>query len=148
MWLLSISAFAVYSGVSIKRRDEIGSWFDKSSNIVVLVLSYRCSNEGINRGSNTILVEWGVAHPSEHQAWSRVRQIGQTTSKTQRLINLETIDMLMERAHRERQSPTPSAPEIIEQPSENKDINQVFDTLIGKTPPAVLRAQTIGRRST
>ena len=63
---------------------------------------------------------------------------------TERLVNLETIDLLIERAQRERQSPMLYAYGIMEQLEETADTDQVFDTLIGNIPLIVLRNQTIG----
>ena len=115
-----------------------------------MVLSYLCSNEGINlhyQCSDTIMVEQGLSYAAEHQAWSWVRRIGQAEEqRKERLVNLQTIDMLIERAQRERQSPMLYAWEIMENLGDTADTDEVFDTLIGKIRPAVLRDQVIGCR--
>ncbi len=92
------------------------------------------------------MVEQGLSYAAEHQAWSRVRRIGQAEEqRTERLVNLQTIDMLIERAQRERQSPMLYAWGIMENLGDTADTDEVFDTLIGKIPPTVLRDQVIGR---
>lgn len=92
------------------------------------------------------MVEQGLSYASEHQAWSRVRRIGQRAEQvTERIVNLETIDLLIERAQRERQSPMLYAFGIMEQLGETADTDEVFDTLIGRIQPGVLRDLVIGR---
>lgn len=82
---------------------------------------------------------------SEHQVWSRVRRIGQNEEQhTQRLINLETIDLLIEEAQRQRESPMLYAYGIMGQLDENVDTDKVFDALVGSISPAVLMDQVIG----
>lgn len=94
------------------------------------------------------MVEQGLSYSSEHQAWSRVRRIGQKMEQnTERLVNLETIDALIERAQRDRQSPMLHAFGIMEQLGNTTDTDRVFDALVGRISPAVLRNQTIGRGS-
>jgi len=92
------------------------------------------------------MVEQGLSYAAEHQAWSRIRQIGQEEKQsTQRLVNLHTIDLLIERAQRERQSPMLFAWRIKNNLGGIADTDEVFDTLVGKIPPPGMRDQVIGR---
>jgi hypothetical protein len=91
------------------------------------------------------MVEQGLSYAVEHQEWSRVRRIGQEEEQsTERLVNLQTIDLLIERAQWERQSLMLFAWGIMENLGGTADTEVVFDTLVGKIPPAVLRDQVIG----
>ncbi len=122
--------------------------FNTSDDIDVLVLSYLCSNEGLNlhyRCRNCIMVEQGISYASEHQAWSRIRRIGQKFEQyTERLVNLDTIDVLIESAQRDRQAPMLYALGIMDRFGVDVDSDDVFDTLIGNQHPTVLRDLIIG----
>jgi hypothetical protein len=85
----------------------------------------------------------------EHQAWSRVRRIGQQqTQRTTRLVNLTTIDWLIENTQRMKQSPMLYALGVL-QNAAREDIDlaadQVYDALIGKIYPQALRSAVIGQ---
>lgn len=145
---MGLTCHAIHSRLSLKRRDEIKTKFNTGPEINVLVLSYLCSNEGINlhyKCSNSIMVEQGLSHSSEHQAWSRVRRIGQKKEQhTERLVNVQTVDMVIEQAQRTRQSPMLYAYGIMEQFDATADTDKVFDVLVGNIPVSVLRSQVIG----
>ena len=93
------------------------------------------------------MVEQVHNYAMEHQAWSRVRRIGQTRiQNTTRLLNLDTIDILIENVQREKQSPMLYAFAILTGPGSENDVNvgQVYDALIGRIPARVLRRALIG----
>ena len=85
----------------------------------------------------------------EHQAWSCVRQIGQQqTQCTRRLVNLTTIDRLIENTQRKKQSPMLYALGVLQDAASEDidlDADQVYDTLIGKISPQALRSAVIGQ---
>jgi hypothetical protein len=85
----------------------------------------------------------------EHQAWLRVRRISQQqTQRTTRLVNLATIDPLIENTQRLKQSPMLYAMGVLQNAaSEDLDLDadQVNDTLIGKISPQALRSAVIGQ---
>jgi hypothetical protein len=85
----------------------------------------------------------------EHQAWSRVRRIGQQqTQRTTRLVNLTTIDLLIENTQRMKQSPMLYALGVLQNAAgEDSDLDgdQVYDTLIRKISPQQLRSAVIGQ---
>ena len=68
--------------------------------VEILVLSYLVSNEGLNLHPcchYSVMVEQGANYSIEHQAWSRVRRIGQSHKQvTERLVNFDIIDLLIE----------------------------------------------------
>jgi hypothetical protein len=74
----------------------------------VLGLAHLISNEGLNlhyNCRNSIMVEQGINYPMEHQAWLRVRRIGQRqTQRTTQLVNLNRIDRLIENTQQMKQS--------------------------------------------
>jgi hypothetical protein len=146
--LQGISCYAIHSKMDIGYRDRLKERFNRFDDIDVLVLSYLCSNEGLNlhyRCHNSIMVEQGISYASEHQAWSRVRRIGQRfIQRTERLVNLDTIDVLIENAQRDRQAPMLYALGVMERFGVDVDSDEVFDTLIGNQHPVVLRDLVIG----
>jgi hypothetical protein len=85
-------------------RASVKESFINRGQVRVLVLSYLTSNEGLNlqyNCRNSVMVEQGINHSIEHQAWLRVRQIGQQqTQPTTQLVNLATIDRLIENTQR------------------------------------------------
>ena len=95
------------------------------------------------------MIEQGHNYAMEHQAWSRVRRIGQDKPQfTTRLVNLDTIDVLIEDAQRRKQSPMLYAFGILTTDANSEgDVNagQVYDTLIGRIPPQILREALIGQ---
>jgi hypothetical protein len=93
------------------------------------------------------VVEQDRCYAAEDQARSRICRIGQAEKQnTERLVNLQTIDTLIERAKGERQSPMLYPWGIMDNLGDTADIDEVFDMLIGKVSSAVLREQIIGRR--
>ena len=76
--------------------------------VEILVLLYLVSNEWLNLHPcchHSVMVEQGVNYSMEHQAWSRVRRIGQCHKQvTEWLVNFDTIDLLIEEAQHLKQS--------------------------------------------
>lgn len=145
---MGITCYAIHSGLSGGSRERIKHEFNTSDNISVLVLSYLCSNEGINlhyQCWNTIMIEQGQSYSSEHQAWSRVRRIGQkNVQHTERLININTVDIIIEKAQRDRQSPMLYAYGIMEKAG-NVDSGLVHENMVGSVNITVLKKQVIGQ---
>jgi hypothetical protein len=85
----------------------------------------------------------------EQQAWSRVRRIGQQqTLRTTRLVNLTTIDPLIDNTQRMKQLPMLYALEVLQNAASEHielDADQVYDTLIGKISPQALLSAVIGQ---
>jgi hypothetical protein len=85
----------------------------------------------------------------EHQAWPRVRRIGQQqTQRTTRLVNLTTIDRFIENTQRMKQSPMLYALGVLQNATSEDidlDADQVYDTLIGIISPQALRSAVIGQ---
>ena len=137
--------------MSTKTRSSIKKSFNEPGGVEVLILSYLTSNEGLNlhpQCRNSVMIEQGHNYAMEHQAWSRVRRIGQNHPQfTTRLINLDTIDLLIEDAQRRKQSPMLYAFGILADADSEGDVNagQVYDTLIGRIPPQILRRALIGQ---
>lgn len=145
---MGINTAAIHSTLSQKSRDRLKEAFNRGDDLKVLVLSYITSNEGLNlhhRCHHNIMVEQGISYASEHQAWSRVRRIGQQfRQETTRLVNLETIDITIEQAQRERHNPMLHAFGIMEKLENGVEASAVYDALIGKQPPEALRDRVIG----
>ena len=137
--------------MSTKTRSSIKQAFNGPGEVEILVLSYLTSNEGLNlhpQCRNSVMIEQGHNYAMEHQAWSRVRRIGQkNTQFTNRLVNLDTIDLFIENAQRMKQSPMLYAFGILTDANLEDDVNagQVYDTLIGRIPPQILRKALIGQ---
>ena len=117
----------------------------------VLVLSYLTSNEGWNlyyNCRNSVMVEQGIKDPMEHQAWSHVRQMGeQQTQRTAQLVNLATINRLIENTQRMKQSPLLYALGVLQNAAHEDidlDAGQVYDMFIGMISPQALRCAVIG----
>jgi hypothetical protein len=95
------------------------------------------------------MVEQGINYSMEHQAWSRVRRIGQQqTQHTTRLVNLTTIDRLIDNTQRMKQSPMLYALGVLQNAAREDidlDADQVYDTLIGEISPQALRSAVIGQ---
>jgi len=95
------------------------------------------------------MVEQGRNYSMEHQAWSRVRRIGQQqTQPTTRLVNLTMIDWLIENTQRMKQPPMLYALGVLQNTaSEDIDLDddQLYDTLIRKISPQALRSAVIGQ---
>jgi hypothetical protein len=92
------------------------------------------------------MLEQGLSYTAGHQVWSRVRRIRQAAEQnTERLVNFQTIDTLIERVQRDRQNPMLYAGGIMENLGDTADTDEVFDTLIGKVFPEVLRDLILGR---
>ena len=94
------------------------------------------------------MIEQGHNYAMEHQAWSCVRRIGQNKMQfTNRLVNLDTIDLLIENAQRMKQSPMLYAFGILtsENPKDDVNAGRVYDTLIGRIPPQILCKALIGQ---
>ena len=132
-------------------REEIRKAFTyPQGNIDVLVLSYLTSNKGLNLHPvccDNIMLEQGINYAQEHQAWSRVRRIGQKLAqRTERFVNLETIDSMIETSQRERQNPMLHALGIMENiPDKSIEAGAIYDLLIGKKSAAVaLREIVLG----
>ncbi|KAF8536360.1 P-loop containing nucleoside triphosphate hydrolase protein [Trichophaea hybrida] len=93
---VSYNCFAIHSAMGADACTSITEKFIQKDGVRVLVLLYMTSNEGLNiyyNCWNSILLEQGVNYAMEHQAWSRVRRIGQKyTQYTYRLVNMATID--------------------------------------------------------
>jgi superfamily II DNA/RNA helicase len=101
---------SIHSGLHANARDRIIKEFNEhGSNIDIVVCSYGTSQEGLNLHRDchvSIHVEQGASYALEHQAWSRIRRIGQTKEQqATRIINLETIDLLIENSQRNKQNP-------------------------------------------
>jgi hypothetical protein len=71
----------------------------------------------------------------EHQVWSRVRRIGQQQRRrTTQLVNLATIDLLIENTLRMKQSPMLHRLGVLQNTAREDidlDADQVYDSLIG-----------------
>jgi hypothetical protein len=131
------------------REDLRKDFTEPNGELNVLVLSYITSNEGLNlhpQCHHNIMVEQGVNYAQEHQAWSRVRRIGQTKLQiTERLVNLETVDAMIERSQRERQNPMLHALGIMDNiPDKTIQAGAIYDALIGKQSAEVLKDMVLG----
>lgn len=119
-----------------------------TGSVEILVLSYLVSNEGLNLHPcchHSVMVEQGLSYSMEHQAWSRVRRIGQNHKQfTERLVNLDTIDLLIEEAQRLKQSPMLHAFGVMVDCGADVEADQVYDALIGKRTPQSLKDVVIG----
>ena len=131
-------------------REELRKQFiDPQGSLDVLILSYLTSNEGLNlhpQCCHNIMLEQGISYAQEHQAWSRVRRIGQKQiQKTERVVNLETIDSMIERSQRERQNPMLHALGIMDNiPDKTVEAGAIYDLLIGKQSAEALRDIVLG----
>ncbi len=93
------------------------------------------------------MVEQGLNYAQEHQAWSRVRRIGQTqTQYTERLVNVDTIDVMIEASQRNRQNPMMYAFMKLDSIDNSLvEAGDIYDLLIGKEAArTVLGDVTIG----
>ena len=119
-----------------------------AGSVEILVLSYFVSNEGLNLHPcchHSVMVEQGANYSMEHQAWSRVRRIGQSHKQvTERLVNFDTIDLLIEEAQRLKQSPMLHAFGVMVDCGADIETGQVYDALIGKRTPQSLKDAVIG----
>lgn len=119
-----------------------------AGSVEILVLSYLVSNEGLNLHPcchHSVMVEQGANYSMEHQAWSRVRRIGQSHKQvTERLVNFDTIDLLIEEAQRLKQSPMLHAFGVMVDCGADIETGQVYDALIGKRTPQSLKDAVIG----
>jgi hypothetical protein len=133
---------AIHSGKTIQERADIIKRFTKQGGTQVLVLSYLTGNEGLNLHESCytcIMLEQGANHASEHQAWCRIRRIGQTqVQKTYRLVNMDTVDRAIELAQRNKQTPMLYAFGFITD-HQNFVAGQLYDTMIGSKHPLALR---------
>ena len=98
---MGLSVAAIHSSLNMNAREAIKHQFIATDNLDVLVLSYiTSSNEGLNlhyRCHHNIMIEQGLNYSQEHQAWSRIRRIGQThVQYTEHLVNLDTVDVMIE----------------------------------------------------
>jgi len=95
------------------------------------------------------MVEQGIHYSLEHWAWSHVRRIGQQqTQRTARLVNLTTINLLIENTQRMNQSPMLYALGVLQNEASeviNLNADHVYDTLIGKISQQALRSAVIGQ---
>ena len=79
------------------------------------------------------MVEQGANYSMEHQAWSHVRRIGRSHKQvTKRLVNFDTIDLLIEEAQHLKQSPMLHAFGVMVDCGAYIETGQVYDALIGK----------------
>ena len=119
-----------------------------AGSVEILVLSYLVSNEGLNLHPcchHSVMVEQGANYSMEHQAWSRVRRIGQSHKQvTERLVNFDTIDLLFKEAHRLKQSLMLHAFGVIVDCGADIETSQDYDALIGKRTPQSLKDAVIG----
>ena len=110
-----------------------------TGSVEILVLSYLVSNEGLNLHPcchHSVMVEQGINYSMEHQAWSRVRRIGLCHKQvTERLMNFDTIDLLIEEAQRLKQSPMLHAFGVMVDCGADIETGQVYNALIGKQTP-------------
>ena len=146
--LLGYNTFAVHSALGMNARESIKVEFTTPvGSVEILVLSYLVSNEGLNLHPcchRSVMVEQGLNYSMEHQAWSRVRRIGQIHKQfTERLVNLDTIDLLIEEAQRLKQSPMLHAFGVMMDCGADVQTDQVYDTLIGKRTPQSLKDAVI-----
>jgi hypothetical protein len=95
------------------------------------------------------MVEQGINYSMEYQAWLRVRRIGQQqTQSTTRLVNLTTIDRLIENPQRTKQSPMLYTLGVLQNAAcgdLDLNVDQVYDSLIRKISPQALRSAVIGQ---
>jgi len=124
--------------MSADERASVKKSFINCGQVRVFVLSYLTSNEGLNlhyNCRNSVMVEQGIDYSIEHQAWSRVWRIGQQqTQRKTRLVNLTTIDRLIENTERMMQSPMLYALGVLQDAASEDidlDADQVYDTMIG-----------------
>ncbi|KAF8537189.1 hypothetical protein BDD12DRAFT_807160 [Trichophaea hybrida] len=96
------NCFAIHSAMAADAHASIKEKFIQKDAVQVLVLSYMTSNQGPHLHyicQKSIMLEQGVNYAMEHQAWLCVRWIGQKyTQYTLRLVNMATIDRLIEAA--------------------------------------------------
>ena len=140
--------------MSADERASVKKSFINRGQVRVLVLSYLTSNEGLNihyNCQNSVMVEQGINYSMEHQALSRVRRMSQQqTQRTTRLVNLSTIDRLIENTQRMKQSPMLYALGVLQNAASEDidlDADQVYDTSIGKISPQALRSAVIGQNN-
>lgn len=109
------------------------------------MLSYLTSNEGLNlhpRCYTSIHVEQGTSHSSEHQAWSRVRRIGQGhEQEAVRIINTDTIDRQIEHSQCTKVNPLMEAMGAVKRAG-NIEAKALYDVLIGNLPITLVRLHT------
>ena len=118
-----------------------------AGSVEILVLSYLVSNEGLNLHPcchHSVMVEQGANHSMEHQAWSRVRRIGQSHRQvTARLVNFDIIDLLIEEAQRLKPRPIVHAFGVMVDCGVDIETGEVYDALIGKQTPQSLKDAVI-----
>ncbi|KAF8541877.1 hypothetical protein BDD12DRAFT_877597 [Trichophaea hybrida] len=141
--------FAIHSAMGTDARASIEQKFIQQDGVRVLVLSYMTGNEGLNPHYNcwnSIMLEQGVNYAMDHQAWSRVRRIGQVyTRYTHRLVNMATIDRLIEVAMRLKQQLVLYAFGVISKAGTDVDADEVYNALIGKITLQMLKSGIIGQ---
>ncbi|KAF8543075.1 hypothetical protein BDD12DRAFT_802361 [Trichophaea hybrida] len=139
--VLGYNCFTINSAMGADARASMKEKFIPNDGVWVLVLSYMTSNKGPNlhyNCGNSIRLEQGVNIAMEHQVWSRVRRIGQKyTQYTHRLVNMATIDRL-------KQQPVLYAFAVIFKAGTDVDADEVYDALIGKITPQMLKSRIIG----
>jgi len=95
------------------------------------------------------MVEHGINYSLEQQVWSHVRRIGrQQTQRTTPLVDLNTIDRLMENTQWMKQSPMIYALGVHQNAASwdiDLDADQVYDNLIGIISPQALWSAVIGQ---
>ena len=91
------------------------------------------------------MVEHGANYSMEHQAWSCVRRIRQSHKQvTERLVNFDTIDLLIEEAQHLKYSPMLHAFGVMVDCGADIETGQTYDALIGKRIPQLLKDAVIG----
>ena len=150
--LIGYNYFAMCGSMSADAHASVKMSFINCGQVRVLVLSYLTCNEGLNQhynSRNSVLAEQSIHYSMEQQAWSRVWRIGQQqTPCMNQLVNLATINSLIENAQQMKQSLMLYMLGVLQHTaSEDIDIddNQVYHTLIGKNSPHALRSTVIGQ---
>ena len=147
--LLGYNTIAVHSALGMTACESIKVEFTTPTvSMEILVLSYLVSNEGLNLHPcchHLVMVEQGANYSMEHQAWSRVRRIGQSHKQvTEWLVNFDTIDLLIEEAQGLKRSPMLHAFRVIVDCGADIKAGQVYNALIGKLTPQLLKDAVIG----
>ncbi|KAF8535100.1 hypothetical protein BDD12DRAFT_808837 [Trichophaea hybrida] len=147
--VLGYNCLAIHSAMGADARASIKEKFIQNDGVRVVVLSYMTNSEGPNlhyNCRNSIMLEQGVHYAMEHQTWSCIRQIGQKYNQyTHRLVNMATIDRLIEAAMRLKEQLVLNAFGVIPKAVTDVDADEVYDALIGKITPQMLKSRIIGQ---
>jgi len=138
--------------MSADARTSVKKSFINHWQVGVLVLFYLTSNEGLNlhyNCRNSVMGEQGISYSMEHYACSRVCRIDQElTQRTTGLVNLTTIDRLIENTQGMKPSTMLYVLGVLQDAASEDidlDADQVYNTSIGKISPQALPSALIGQ---